>query len=46
MHYHLGMAYHAKGDAARAKEHLQKAVAGDSRFVGVEEAKATLAKLK
>jgi predicted Zn-dependent protease len=46
MQYHLGMVYFAKGDQARAKEHLQKAVTGDTRYPGVEEARATLAKLK
>jgi predicted Zn-dependent protease len=46
MQYHLGMAYYAKGDTARAKDHLQKSLAGDTKFPGVDEARATLAKLK
>jgi len=46
LRYHLGMAYVAKGDNERAIEHLQRAVESKERYVGREEAKATLEKLK
>jgi tetratricopeptide (TPR) repeat protein len=44
-HYHLGMALYKKGDNAGAKEHLKMAVGGKVNFPGLDEAKATLAKL-
>jgi tetratricopeptide (TPR) repeat protein len=43
--YHLGMAYYQKGDHESARRYLEKAVAAKSPYHGVEEAKATLAKL-
>lgn len=43
LHYHLGMAYHANGQTDDAKEQLQKALANDAEYVGLEEARATLA---
>jgi hypothetical protein len=39
------MAYHARGDAARAKPELERAVAGTERYPGIEEARATLEKI-
>jgi putative PEP-CTERM system TPR-repeat lipoprotein len=45
--YHLGMTYAAKtGENAKAKEHLQKALALDPSFDGAADAKKTLASLK
>jgi len=44
-HYHLGMALYKKGDNAGAKQHLKMAVQGKADFTGMDEAKATLAKL-
>jgi tetratricopeptide (TPR) repeat protein len=46
IHYHLGMAYLKKGDAAKAMEHLEKALASNESFVGQEEARAALEKAK
>jgi tetratricopeptide (TPR) repeat protein len=43
--YHLGMAYKAKGDAAKARAELQKAVAQPTAYRGFDEAKRTLASL-
>lgn len=45
LRYHLGMAYYKKGDAARAREHLERSLQAKSSFHGVDEAKATLAKI-
>lgn len=45
-HYHLGMAYHKKGDLAAAKTHLTKAVAGKGEYSGIEEARTTLAGIR
>jgi Tfp pilus assembly protein PilF len=42
MHYHLGMAYYKKGDAASAQSHLEKALASKDPFMGLKEAKTTL----
>jgi tetratricopeptide (TPR) repeat protein len=45
-HYHLGMAYYRSDLPEKAKEHLQQAVAEErARYVGKEEAEATLGKL-
>jgi len=44
-HYHLGMAYHKKGDNAAAKTHLAKAVEDKNDFPGKDEAQATLKKI-
>ncbi|HAZ60396.1 MAG TPA: hypothetical protein DCY89_02335, partial [Gammaproteobacteria bacterium] len=46
LRYHLGMAYAAKGDKERAIEHLKRAVESKERYVGRDEAKATLEKLQ
>jgi tetratricopeptide (TPR) repeat protein len=46
MHYHLGMAYFKKGDAAKAREQLEKALAGGAKYPGRGEAEATLAGLR
>ena len=43
--YHLGMAYFKKGDHDTARRYLEKAVASKQPYRGVDEAKATLAKL-
>jgi tetratricopeptide (TPR) repeat protein len=45
VHYHLGMVYHAQNQLDKAKEHLAKATAGDSKYVGRQEAGTTLATL-
>ena len=42
-HLHLGMALHRKGDHARAREHLGKAVAGNGALADIDEAKSILA---
>ncbi|MCB1739252.1 MAG: tetratricopeptide repeat protein [Gammaproteobacteria bacterium] len=44
-HYHLGVAYAARGDTAKAKEHLGKAVDAKQAFRGLEDARARLEKL-
>lgn len=44
-HYHLGMAYLAMGNQVGAKQQLEKAVTGDAQYVGIDEARAALAKL-
>jgi tetratricopeptide (TPR) repeat protein len=46
IHYHLGMAYYKKGDGENAKRELKKAIDLDSKFQGVEEARAALKTLK
>lgn len=43
--YHLGMAYLAVGNQANAKQQLEKAVAGNASYLGIDEARAALAKL-
>jgi Flp pilus assembly protein TadD len=45
MHYHLGMAYYKKGDAASARSHLEKALASKDPFIGLKEAKTTLSEI-
>lgn len=45
LRYHLGMAYLATDNAAGARHELEKAVAGDTDYPGLNEAKAALAKL-
>ena len=45
MHYHLGMAYLAKGNKLGARDHLSKAVEGNTPFKGLDEAKKALADL-
>ncbi|MFZ1625374.1 MAG: tetratricopeptide repeat protein [Gammaproteobacteria bacterium] len=44
-HYHLGMAYLAMGNQVGAQQQLEKAVTGDAQYVGIDEARAALAKL-
>ena len=44
--YHLGMIYAKQGDAAKAKEHLAKAVESGADFPGAAEAKAALKSLR
>ena len=46
MHYHLGMAYSALGNEVLAKDNLKQAVEGAQDYRGLDEAKATLAKLE
>jgi tetratricopeptide (TPR) repeat protein len=41
--FHLGMALHKRGDAAMAKQHLQKAVESRADIPGIEEARKILA---
>ena len=43
--YHLGMAYYQKGDHDTARRYLEKAVTAKQPYRGVDEARATLAKL-
>jgi tetratricopeptide (TPR) repeat protein len=43
--YHVGMAYYSKGDLTSARQHLEKSVEADQDFLGVDEAKRTLATL-
>ena len=43
--YHLGMAYAATGDTAKAKVHLQKALAISTTFNGAAEARGLLSSL-
>ena len=45
LNYHLGMVYYQKGDHEAARRHLERAVTEKGKYHGVEEAKATLAKL-
>jgi tetratricopeptide (TPR) repeat protein len=44
--YHLGMAYHKKGDAAMARQELRRALSIKSDFEGADEARKTLAAMK
>ena len=46
LNYHLGIAYFKAGQVAEAKTHLQKAVASQKIFQGLEDAKSVLAQLK
>ncbi len=46
LHYHIGMAYYTKGNRESALHHLEQALAAKAEFQGVEEARATLNKLK
>ncbi len=46
IHYHIGMAYYSKGNKANALQHLEEALAAKAAFQGVDEARATLNKLK
>jgi tetratricopeptide (TPR) repeat protein len=46
LHYHLGMAAAAKGDAAAARAHLEEALKGRADFPGADEARAELARIK
>lgn len=45
MRYHLGMAYMAQGNEVLAKDNLSQAIDSGVEFRGLEEAKATLAKI-
>jgi tetratricopeptide (TPR) repeat protein len=44
-HYHLGMAYLAMNNQVGARQQLEQAVAGDAQYVGIDEARAALARL-
>ncbi len=44
-HYHLGMAYLGVNNQVGARQQLEQAVAGDAQYVGIDEARAALAKL-
>jgi tetratricopeptide (TPR) repeat protein len=44
--FHLGMAQFKAGDRQKAIVHLEKALDGDAKFSGSEEARSTLAELK
>jgi tetratricopeptide (TPR) repeat protein len=44
--YHLGAVYHALGDPARAKEHLERAATTSERYPGLDEARALLKTLR
>ncbi len=46
INYHLGMVYYTKGDNAAALRHLEEALAAKTEFQGINEARATLNKLK
>lgn len=46
MHYHLGMIYIEKGRVEEAKLELEKAIADDAKFYGLDSAKEALQKLK
>ena len=45
MHYHLGMAHHAKGNAVGAREHLGRAIESAVEFKGIEQAREILSQL-
>jgi tetratricopeptide (TPR) repeat protein len=45
VHYHMGLAYAKKGDAASAKEHLKKALELDANFDGAGEARRVLGEM-
>ena len=44
--YHLGMAYYKNGNMEEAKKELKKSLELDSKFLGADEAKSTIEKLK
>ncbi len=44
-HYHLGLAYLQAGNAARARESLERALSLNGRFAGADEARRTLQEL-
>jgi Flp pilus assembly protein TadD len=44
-HYHLGMAYLAMGNQVGAQQQLEQAVRGEAQYVGIDEARAALARL-
>lgn len=46
IHYHLGMAYFTKGNVESAQQHLEKALETKAQFDGINDARATLNKLK
>lgn len=46
INYHLGMAHYTKGNRESALSHLEQALAAKAEFQGIEEARATLNKLK
>jgi uncharacterized protein HemY len=46
VNYHLGIAYYKTGQMAEARTHLQKAVASQKDFPGMNEAKSVLAQLQ
>jgi tetratricopeptide (TPR) repeat protein len=46
VNYHLGMAYLKSGHTAEAKTHLQKAVASQKTFEGLDDAQSVLAQLQ
>lgn len=46
IHYHLGMAELHAGQTDRARADLETAVSGSARYIGVDEARTTLASLK
>lgn len=46
VNYHLGLAYLKAGQTAEARTHLQKAVAAQKPFPGLDEAKSVLAQLQ
>ena len=46
LNYHLGIAYFKAGQKAEAKTHLQKAVASQKSFQGLDDAKSVLAQLQ
>ena len=45
MNYHLGMAYYKKGENAKAKAQLEKALSLSDEFDGADEARKTLSEL-
>jgi tetratricopeptide (TPR) repeat protein len=45
VNYHIGMAFYKKGNTARAREYLEKALSLQSDFPGSEEARQVLAEL-
>lgn len=46
LQYHLGMIYLKKGESAKAREHLEKAVQAKNDFIGLQEAKDALKTLQ
>jgi predicted Zn-dependent protease len=46
VNYHLGIAYYKVGQTTEAKTHLQKAIASQKTFQGLEEARSVLAQLQ